>query len=242
MPGGYLNLKETDLHAPVYELLKNRGYLVRSEVNGCDMSAIRDEQLVIVELKINVNLKLLIQATDRLSLTPLVYIAVPEPTRMNAHWKGTVRLLKMLELGLILVSFGPTGNRARVEFNPHPYKPAVNRKKSNAVLKEALGRSGEYNIAGSTRKKLVTTYRENAIYIACCLQNHDSLQPRQLRAYGSGDKTQQILSKNHYGWFEKAGHGRYRLSEKGSEEIEHYPEIRDKAYSILGRNDIKRSI
>lgn len=229
-------MKETDLCPPVSELLEHRGYLVHAEVKSCDITAIQGEELVIVELKTSVNIKLLIQATDRLSMTSLVYIAVPEPARPGAHWRGIVRLLKMLGLGLILVSFGQTGARARVEFSPHPYKPTINKKKSKSVISEALNRSANYNLGGSKGIKLITTYRESSIYVACCLQLHGSLAPRDLKLLGSGDKTQSILYKNHYGWFEKVDRGLYRLSEKGTEEIIEYPEIRDRAYTLLEQN------
>lgn len=232
------DIKETDLYLPVSCLLEDMGYRVRSEVKGCDISAISEETLIIVELKISVNVRLLSQAVDRLSLTPLVYIAVPEPTKRSSHWRGIVKLVKMLGLGLILVSFGQTGSRARIESDPQIYRPAINNKKSRAVRGEALGRSGEHNIGGSSRTKILTSYRENAIFLACCLEKYGQLSPRELKVLGSGEKTQSILSKNHYGWFEKIARGSYRLSESGGKDIMEYPEIYQKSQALLNSNDI----
>lgn len=231
------DIKETDLYLPVSDLLEGMGYLVRSEVKDCDISALRGDLLIIVELKTSVNIRLLSQAVERLSLTQLVYIAVPDPSKRSSHWRGIIKLVKMLGLGLILVSFGQTGSRARIEFDPHEYRPGINKKKSRAVRNEALNRSGEHNIGGSNRTKILTSYRESAIFLACCLEKYGQLSPRELKALGSGEKTQSMLSKNHYGWFDNISRGTYRLSESGCKGIQEYPEIYQKSRSLLDSTD-----
>ena len=65
-------MKETDLSEPVKTYLKQQGYQVQSEVKDCDITAQRDDKLVIVELKTSVNMTLLIQATARQKITPFV--------------------------------------------------------------------------------------------------------------------------------------------------------------------------
>src|SRR5208283_3706308 len=69
-----------------------------------------------------------------------------------------------------------------------------------------------YNRAGSTRTKLATAYRENAIHFACCLLVTGRTSPAALRAMGTGPKTLSILRFNAYGWFERVDTSVYGLS------------------------------
>jgi hypothetical protein len=71
----------------------------------------------------------------------------------------------------------------------------------------------------------MTAYKENAVYIACCLEMYGQLSPRKLRELGTGNKTQSILGKNYYGWFERVERGIYKLSKKGHEVFSMYPEL-----------------
>ena len=41
--------KETELYPPVKAYMEQRGYLVRSEVRDCDLAAVKDGHLVVVE-------------------------------------------------------------------------------------------------------------------------------------------------------------------------------------------------
>lgn len=134
------------------------------------------------------------------------------------------RLLRRLELGLILVSVGPP-TWVEVVLHPGPYEPRKPRKLKMALLDEVAGRSGDFNVGGSTRHKLVTAYRENAILIACCLERFGPLSPKQLRAMRTGPKTLSILSSNFYGWFRRVSRGVYDITQKGREEINQYPEL-----------------
>ncbi|MDH5738633.1 MAG: DUF2161 family putative PD-(D/E)XK-type phosphodiesterase, partial [Gammaproteobacteria bacterium] len=153
--------RETDLYLPVKNLFAGRNYKIRAEVNGCDLVAVKDQEMVIVELKTSVNIRLLTQAVERLSITPMVYIAVPEPSRKrNSHWRGIIKLLKMLGLGLILVTFGPAGARAGIAFDPGARQPSRNIKKIKNLKREFEGRSADHNTGGSNRSPLMTSYEE----------------------------------------------------------------------------------
>ena len=59
------------------------GYLVKGEINGCDVVGVRsDEPPVVVELKRTFGLGLVVQGIDRLAMTDAVYVAVGAwPTR-----------------------------------------------------------------------------------------------------------------------------------------------------------------
>src|SRR5690606_10603973 len=75
--GDEMAKKETELYPPVKAYMEQRGYLVRSEVRDCDLAAVKDGHLVVVELKTRFNLDLILQGVDRQRLCPNVYLAVP---------------------------------------------------------------------------------------------------------------------------------------------------------------------
>lgn len=56
---------EKDLYRPVANFLLEQGFDVRSEVKNCDIMAVRGEEIVLIELKRNFQMKLLYQAIDR---------------------------------------------------------------------------------------------------------------------------------------------------------------------------------
>ena len=58
------DFKETDLYEPIRAFLEEEGYQVQAEVKGCDIAAVKDGQLVIVELKKAFNLKLVYQGEE----------------------------------------------------------------------------------------------------------------------------------------------------------------------------------
>ncbi len=224
-------IKETDLYHPIHEYLVAQGYTVRSEVEHCDITAIKDEELIIIELKKSFNLELLIQATQRQRAADSVYVAVPRPKRgvLGKRWNGIHHLLRRLELGLILVSFTGRITRVEVAIDPVPFDRAKSmqrgRKQRNSIIREAQARQGEYNVGGSKGKKLMTAYRENALQIAVYLSQQDRMAPRELKALGTGKKTPAILQDNHYGWFERVTRGIYTLTSGGQEALREYPEL-----------------
>ncbi|MHB0939249.1 MAG: DUF2161 family putative PD-(D/E)XK-type phosphodiesterase [Armatimonadota bacterium] len=215
---------ETDLYQPVHDYLVAQGYTVRSEVRDCDIAAVKDDALVIIELKRTLSLALLAQAIKRQELTEAVYIAIPRPPnrqKWNAQTRDVRRLLRRLELGLLLVS----KRSVEIVFHPLPAERQQRKGKRRVVLEEIENRSGDYNQGGSTRKKLVTAYRENAIQIAACLSALGPCSPAQLRKLGTGEKSLGILYRNVYGWFERQDRGLYALSVRGQSELAGYPEL-----------------
>jgi hypothetical protein len=215
---------ETDLAAPVTAFLAAQGWTVRSEVKDCDVAAVRGDDLLVVELKKSITLALLVQGARRQRLTDTVYLAIPRPSSVW-QWRrvnrGVLHLLRRLELGLLFVV--PEG--IDVVLQPRPLarrrKPAARR----AVLEEVDQRSADYNTAGSTRRKLMTAYREQALRIACFLAVHGELSPKRLRELGTGEKTRAILYDNVYGWFRRVRTGIYRLSAHGARDLGAYPEL-----------------
>ncbi|HAT29149.1 MAG TPA: hypothetical protein DCS89_19190 [Gammaproteobacteria bacterium] len=220
---------ETELSAPVKAYLESHGYQVNCEVKDCDIVATRGDDLIIVELKTSVNLTLLVQATKRQSISDSVYVAVPAPTKRNRQWRGTLTVLKRLEIGLLLVEEGAMGMVVSKQFDPIPYQRKKNTRSRRALLTEVADRSGDYNVGGSTKTTLMTAYRENAILIACCLSKLGPSSPKSLRNLGTGDKTTSILSANHYGWFQRVEKGVYELTDQGNVDSRSFKQIYQQA-------------
>lgn len=235
-------LLEEDLYKPVHDFLENQGYTVRAEVDHCDVAAIKDETLLIVELKKNLTVELLSQAVNRQKAADIVYMAIPKPQKMkaNSKWKDICYLIKRLELGLIFVNF--KGKQAFVEvaieaksFDFAKSKSMAKRKR-NHIIKEMQGRNKDLNVGGSKGKKLVTSYRENSIFIACCLNKFGPMSPKKLREIGTDcKKTVSILYKNYYGWFEKKSRGVYELNDEGKKNLEVYEELANYYYEKLDK-------
>lgn len=220
-------ISETDLYEPIRQYLIGQGYTVRGEVRHCDVAARKGEDLIVIEMKCAMNIPLLIQATQRQKITDSVYVALPRSKEglYSKRWKQIKHLLKRLELGLIVVSLDSVNPSIDILFHPLPLARKKNRNKKRAILSEMEGRSDDLNQGGSVRRKLLTAYRENALFIACCLEKFGPLRPVQLRKLGTGPKTQSILYHNHYGWFDRIGEGLYTLKPSASPELEKFPEI-----------------
>ncbi|MCR8849772.1 DUF2161 family putative PD-(D/E)XK-type phosphodiesterase [Rossellomorea sp. SC111] len=223
-------LKESDLYQPIQKHFHKQGYQVNGEVKDCDLTAMKEGELVIVELKLSLNVELLIQATKRQRLTDFVYIAIPKPKRTRSkRWNDIRHLIKRLELGLITVSF--TTKTPKLDFVLHPgafdrKKVMTNSKKKRAsLIKEIEGRSADYNVGGSNKTKIMTAYKESCIHIACCLEKKGPMSPKNLAKLGTGDKTPSILQKNYYRWFERIKRGVYQITETGRKEMQDYPEL-----------------
>lgn len=215
---------ESDLYAPLRAYLEANGYTVRAEVKGCDVAATKGDELVCIELKRALNVSLLVQAVERQRATDSVYIAIPRPkgSAWTRQWRGVRRLLRRLEMGLIFIA--PRSRIRRVEIVLHP-EPYTKRKRAHirrSMIQEMNGRSSDHNIGGSTRRKLVTAYRETALRIAHLLAQHGPSTTRALRSLGTGPRTTPILYDNVYGWFHRVALGTYEITLKGHEALKEY--------------------
>jgi len=96
-------MKETDLYPPIKQLLESQGFEVKAEVGSADIMAMRkDEAPVIVEMKTGFSLTLIHQAIERLKVTDLVYVAIPE-WKGRSGWKAFVAnrtLCRRLGIGI----------------------------------------------------------------------------------------------------------------------------------------------
>jgi hypothetical protein len=219
--------RETDLYPPLRDFLVSQGFTVRGEVRGCDIVATRGDEVVIIEMKLQLNLQLLIQGARRQRMSDSVYVAVPRPDGSDpkGHQRGVQLLVRRLELGLIHVALESPVPTVQVLFHPLPYERKKNGNARRAVLREIAGRSGDYTPGGSTRVPILTAYREQCLRVACGLDLFGPLSPAELRSLGTGTKTLSILSGNFYEWFERVERGVYALRGDGREALGQYPEL-----------------
>ena len=207
--------KETDLYEPVRDMLAAQGFTVRGEVKGCDVAAVKDDALWVVEMKLRLNITLLYQAMERLRITDQVFVAVPRPRRANdKNYRAAERLLKKLELGLITVSLDSPVKTAEIILFPGG-KPDKRSKAAETIRREIGGRTGD-TAGGGVKTAINTAYRERCVRIACLLEGKGPLTaPELIRRYDCEKDAYAVMRDNHYGWFTNTGRGRFNLTQAG---------------------------
>ena len=78
---------EMSLSRPVKVFLEGLGFVVKGEVGGCDLVALKGDDLpvvVICELKLTFNLELILQGVDRATTSDEVWLAA----RLSSRGKG----------------------------------------------------------------------------------------------------------------------------------------------------------
>lgn len=219
-------MPESDLYPPIKDFLEAQGYQVKGEIGACDVVAVRgDEEPVVVELKDRLNLALLLQAVDRLSVSDTVYVAFRVGKGHSATWRARQKqvksVLRRLGLGLLTVS-----SRGRVVpvLDPSPYKPRPNKRRKKRLLKEFAERVGDPEAGGSSSRRRLTAYRQDALRCARALRDHGVLKVSVLSTETGVTRAGPILRDNHYGWFERVRVGHYTLSPKGVRELDDWAE------------------
>lgn len=204
-------MKESDLYPPVKAFLETQGFTVKSEIGPADVMAIRgDEPPVIVELKTALNLNLILQGVARQSLFADVYLAVPQPPKWTHRYRDLTALLRRLGLGLLTVRNG----LVEAHLDPAPYQPRQNAPRAGRLLREFQRRVGDPNVGGTAGVKRMTAYRQDALRLAALLRAGQA-SPASLAAATGIAKARDILSHDHYGWFERVARGIYALTPKG---------------------------
>tara|TARA_Y100001933_G_C18884189_1_gene515408 strand:- start:180 stop:878 length:699 start_codon:yes stop_codon:yes gene_type:complete len=214
-------MKESEMYGPLKAYLEGEGYTVRAEVKDADIVAIKNDEMIIVEMKTGFSLKLVYQLLERQRMTDKVYAAVlvNYKTRWGKAFQNMSKLLKRLSLGLIIVYEKKNGVEVEEIFEPAFYRYNRNHKKKKSLKKEFEARSGDYNIGGVTGEKLMTSYREKAIQIASALEKNGSLSIKDIKNLTGIDSAGSILQKNHYDWFLREKRGVYKISETTMAEI-----------------------
>ena len=219
-------MKESDLYPPLKQFLEAQGYLVKGEVQECDVLAVRgEEQPVIVELKLSFNLNVILQAVERLSLTDKVYIGVPRQcTSLSRQRKHLIKLLRMLGVGLIVIDVEQVRVPVDVVLDPGDYRPRKSKPRRERLLGEFIQRVGDPNLGGAAKRKgIMTAYRQRALIIARFLQAQGPTKAATIAKMVEDPQARDILYRNVYGWFERSSRGVYELSPRGEKEISLWP-------------------
>ena len=220
-------MKESDLYLPLKRFLESQNYEVKGEVENCDVVAVRGtESPVVVELKQTLNLDLILQAVERLSLTHKVYIGIPKQCRvLNRRKKRIVKLLRMLGLGLVVIDPAVSGGEVTPVLDPGGYRPRKSKFRRERLLGEFAKRVGDPNLGGTDgRKGIMTAYRQRVLSIARFLEQEGPAKSSRVAKKLDDPKARDILYKDVYGWFDRVSRGVYDLSPRGKKEMRLWPE------------------
>ncbi|NLS16553.1 hypothetical protein HGP16_08260 [Rhizobium sp. P40RR-XXII] len=213
---------ETALYLPIKSFLEAAGYAVKGEIGGCDLVGLSEGELpvvVICELKLSFNLELILQAVDRAAASDEVWIAA----RVSAKGKGREGdrrfrdLCRRLGFGMLTVS---DGDLVDIVVSPVSPMPRKNTRRRSRLVEEHRRRKGDPALGGSTRKPIMTAYRQQALACASAIEN-GVRRPKDMR--DAAPKAPQILRDNVYGWFERIDRGIYALTELGTEALKRWP-------------------
>ena len=218
--------READLYAPVKRFLEAQGYKVKGEVGAVDVMALRDkEPPLLVELKLGFTLALFHQGIDRLSVTDLVYVAVPEKDGRAAQkaLKDNVKLARRVGLGVLTVRL--RDGHVTPQADPGGYVPRKQPKTAKRLLK-AYGRlKGDPNEGGATRHGIVTGYRQAALLCARFLAVHGPSTGAKVKDWAEVPAATKIMAADHYGWFVRVSRGVYGLTDVGRKGIADWGDV-----------------
>ncbi len=219
-------MTESELYPPCKTLLESMGYQVKAEIGNVDLMGIKDDYTIMVELKLNISLKLIYQAIDRQRLADKVYVALPSSviTKQKSNTKYFMNLLKRLDIGLISV----TKSSANILVETFGFDLAKSmsssKKKKEKLMKEFSLRQSNVNVGG-TKQKRMTHYKEKVIQIAKYLYEFGEKSPREIILYTGIKDAPNILRKNYYMWFYPVRRGVYSLSMIGIKDMAEYIEV-----------------
>jgi hypothetical protein len=212
--------RETSLYVPVKRFLETLGFDVKGEICGCDVVAIRGEELVVVgELKLGFNLELVLQGIDRAAACDEVWLAVRSSRRRGRERDPRVRkLCRLLGFGLLGVS---SSGRVELLVEPGPWRPRRDTKRRSRLLDEHLRRLGDPAAGGSCKAPIMTAYRQQALACAASLSGGPRRTSDVKAAIPDAPK---ILLRNVYGWFFRVVRGTYGLTPEGTAALARWPQ------------------
>lgn len=224
-------LRETDLYPPVKAYLESQGYDVKGEVSDCDVVGLRDgEDPVVVELKTAFTLQLVFQGVQRQTMTNQVYLAFGIGARgasvWRRHYRDVIKLCRLLGLGLITVRIGGTkAASVEVHLDPAPYQPRKNKRRRGMLLQEFERRVGDPNKGGSSKRPIVTAYRQDALRCAKFLHDNGPAKAAVVRAETGVDLAPRMLLRDVYGWFRRVERGIYEVTPAGKRALKTYADV-----------------
>jgi hypothetical protein len=175
-------MSEVSLYPAVKHFLEAAGFVVKGEVKGCDIVAVRAGDqltLTIVEMKLGFTLELLLQGTDRMRVADEVWLAVPTTRRGRDRDPRVHRLCRLVGFGLMAIN--AARDRVEVLAEPGPYRPRPDAHRRARLLSEHRRRRGDPSPGGSSRQPVMTAYRQQALICAALLRAGPR-SPRDLRA------------------------------------------------------------
>ncbi len=221
-------MAETALYEPVKRLLTDLGYEVKAEVGDCDVFAVSHQgKTLAVELKLRLNLDVIVQAALRQKLADEVYIAVPSPRRADLKRRQNVSyVLRRLSIGLITVR--PDGAKVTFPAKALDVRAALKRAegKREALLREFSLRHGDENVGG-TNGKIMTVYREQALLLAALCEQYGAIAKADAAALSGVSKARSIVEKNYYGWFREKD-GSFTVTEAALTALSDYRALADR--------------
>lgn len=204
--------QESELYAPVAAWFISANYAVMAEVKSCDVIAVRDGGLTVIELKLKPSLKLIYQLTARARCADFVYAALPFDAVKSTQKRQFLGLLRRLGIGLLWIResrLGTTIKEALVA-KPQPRGGPKDKRLRSAILKEFATRQSDQAVGGQVSIiPLVTAYRENVLITLALLEIHGECSPSKLRELGAPSTVGRILIDNHDHWFERKRRGIY---------------------------------
>jgi hypothetical protein len=205
---------ETSLYKPVKRFLEGLGFEVKGEICGCDVVALDQGQpvaVVIAELKLSFTLELVLQAVERTAVCDEVWLAVRASKRGRGR-EGDARVKKLCRLlGFGLLAVFASG-KAEMLVEPVEWRPKHNAKRRSKIVSEHRRRLGDPTSGGSTRRPIMTAYRQQALACAAAMAIAPQ-RPRDLKVLIPD--APKILQSNVYNWFAKVERGVYTLSDAG---------------------------
>ena len=235
-------MKESDLYLPLKRFLESQNYEVKGEVQDCDVLAVRGGEVpVVVELKLSFNLNVVLQAVERLSLTPKVYIGIPRRCGiLNRRRRQIIKLLRMLGLGLVAVDPELETGSVEVLLDPGEYRPRKSKRRQERLLGEFMSRLGDPNLGGTEKRKgIMTAYRQRSLAIGRFLQEAGPTKASCVAQTLREPKARDILYRDVYSWFERESLGVYGLSPRGKQEIPHWGEkVEERLCKVLETQEV----
>ncbi|TDT71467.1 hypothetical protein EV215_0842 [Hypnocyclicus thermotrophus] len=212
-------MNETELYKPIEKYFIEKGYIVKGEVKNCDLVALKEEELIVIEMKLSINLTLILQAIERQKVADYVYVATPKLPKNLQTRRKILTLLKRLNIGLFIIK----NNKLEEIISPfEEYNFYNNKSKRNKIKKEILTRKNNLNIGGTNKTKIITAYREQALFIAYVLLKYGNLSPKKIKKITKIEKSGQILYTNFYNFYTHINRGVYGLSNNGKKYLEKF--------------------
>ena len=213
-------IRETEMYVPIKNFFNSLGFKVKAEIRNCDVIAYKtDEPPIIIELKTHFSLNLILQGIQRLSISDRVYISVANngsSSKKSIWFKKRKEIIDLCQrVGLGILNVNVKNGKVEVLTDPILYKPKKRKNRHAKLLREFNLRLGDPNIAGSSKTKIVTAYRQDALLCALLLAEVSQCSVKEIKKKTGVEKTASILQKNYYGWFKRINRGVYALSPDG---------------------------